>query len=395
MVPPPPTKYKKRRRIYERLKTNNRYTSLATVPEGEELRDAHTWFGPKLAGVLVTLLVCAAGLKELSKAFTQGTTKDGQLRGRETTIKSKQSGQSEEEQRDAAEAYALTRNVQIPTELNFLAGVYDPVLPTDRAFLWQIPRSASGTIKAIAARCFGLLVASEVGAASVSDRLTIISDLEGGKYVNVDTSTAEGIDKAKQIGLTSLPGLNLISTSFFYDAAVKLFSETNRGRCVVMMRHPVERAASLFAVHVNEPNSPITLTGMSLSEYANSDRAERNWMTRFLSNTQEGELTTEHLAIAMKILETKCLIGLLKFKGESMRRIENYFGWTIDGEKASDCHTKLLDWNWINKNKHMPVKEGSEVWRKLADVNDMDMKLYKHAERLYKIQGDVLFKGSI
>ena len=401
---PPPGKYKKRRRIYERLKANARYQSLATVPEGEELRDVHTWFGPKLAGMLVVLLICFAGIKEVSsflRNFSQGgesryvTGKsDGSLRGGSKLSISTIPGKSDDEQQAAAEAYSLMARTKIPPELKFLAGVGDPLSPSDRVFLWHVPRSASATVKAIAAQCFGLLLATEVGGSAASDRLSIVTDLEGGSYVNVDTSTPTGIEHAKKMDLPNLPGLNFVASSFIYEAAESLFSDLHKGRCIAMMRNPVERAASLYAFHVNNPNSALTLPGMSLLDYANSDRVERNWMTRFLSNAKDADLTSEHLAIAMKVIETKCLVGLLKYKGESLSRIETYFGWTMDGDKASECHTKLLDWNWPNKNKHVSIREGSEIWRKLAEVNDLDMKLYKHAERVYKMQGEVFFKGA-
>ncbi|KAI2492771.1 hypothetical protein MHU86_21776 [Fragilaria crotonensis] len=399
---PPPGKYKKRRRVYERIKANARYQPLATVPEGEELRDANTWFGPKIAGILVVVLICIAGIKELSSFLSAFSDVDGRrdgktdssLRGGAKRIISSLSGQSEIEQQDAAEAHALMLKAQIPPELKFLAGVNDPVLPSDRVFLWHVPRSASATVKAIAAQCFGLLLATEVGGASASDRLAITSDLEGGNYVNVDTSTPAGIEHAKKMNLPNLPGLNLVASSFFYEAAENLFSDQHKGRCIAMIRHPVDRAVSLYALHLNTPNSPLVLPGMSLMDYANSDRVERNWMTRFLSNAKDADLTSDHLGIAMKVMETKCLVGLLKYKGASLSRIETFFGWTMDGTKASGCHSKLLDWNWPNKNKHAPIREGSEVWRKLADVNDLDMKLYKHAERVYKMQGEVFSRSA-
>ena len=401
---PPPGKYKKRRRVYERIKANARYQPLATVPEGEELRDAHTWFGPKIAGILVAVLICIAGIKEVSNFFSAFSDADGRLdetgktkgamRGGAKRIISNLSGQSETEQKDAEEALLLMLKAQVPPELKFLADVHDPLLPSDRVFLWHVPRSASATVKGIAAQCFGLLLATEVGGPSASDRLSITTDLEGGNYVNVDTSTPAGIEHAKRMNLPNLPGLNLVASSFFYEAAENLFSYLHKGRCITMMRDPVERAGSLYALHLNDPNSALVLPGMSLMDYANSERVERNWMTRFLSNAKDADLTSEHLGIAMKVMETKCLVGLLKYKGESLSRIETFFGWTMDGSKASDCHSKLLDWNWPNKNKHTPIKEGSEVWRKLADVNDLDMKLYKHAERVYKMQGEVFSRSA-
>jgi hypothetical protein len=379
--------------------------SLATVPEGEELRDSHNWFGFKIASVLVGLIICIAGIKE-GTHFMRGLVRGGEARydtaslGLSPKVQTKANNlitgivNSDLDVEGEAAAYSLMRKAQIPKELSFLAGVYDPLLPSDRAFLWHIPRCASNTVKSIAGQCFGLLLATESGGSATSDKLSIIADLEGGHYVNVDTSTPTGIEHAKNLNVANLPGLNLVASSYFYDAAEKLFSEQHRGRCIAMMRHPVDRAVSLYAFLANDPKNTVVLPGMSLEDYVNSDRVERNWMTRFLSNAKEDELTAEHLAIAKKVLETKCLVGLLKFKGESLSRIETYFGWTIDGEKASDCHMKLLDWNWPNKNKHNSVKEGSETWRKLETVNNLDMQLYKYAEKIYKLQGEAIFRSS-
>lgn len=400
----PPGKYKRRRRVYERIKAAQRYQPLATVPEGEELRDHHSWFGPKVAGLLIVLIICIAGIKEgVFVLQTLVACGDGgryygedadQLRRRKKNKKplstvSKVPQEEEDDEEDDEADFKLMRKVKIPDELKYLASIYDPILSTDRAFLWHVPRSAAATIKSIASQCFGLLLATEMGAATASDQISIITDLEGGNYVNVDTSTPAGIQHAKELNMANLAGLNFVSTSYFYDAAEHLFSEYHRGRCMTMMRHPVDRAASLFHLFASDPNNQFA--GMTIDEYVNSDRVERNWMTRFLSNGVDNELKLEHLAIAKRVLEQKCLVGMMKFKWESLRRFETYFGWTLDGEKVNDCHTKLLDWNWPNKNKHPAVKEGSEAWRKLAALNDLDMKLYKHAEKIYKIQGQRLF----
>jgi len=49
-----------------------------------------------------------------------------------------------------------------------------------------------------------------------------------------------------------------------------------------------------------------------------------------------------------------------------------------------------LDWNWPNKNKHQIVTEGTDLWRKIGEANDFDMKLYHHAEKVFKAQGKKL-----
>jgi hypothetical protein len=389
-------KYKRRRRVYERmkLKASARYQSLATVPEDQELRDPNTWLGPKIAGMLVACLIFLAGVKEIWVQIVHGN-QSAILKSQDVARKKKKVIFPTEDYvaEDEVEAYKLLRKAKIPKELRYLSGIYEPLLPTDRVFLWQIPRSASSTIKSIAAQCFGLLLATEMGANAVTDQINIFTDLEGGNYVNVDTSTPSGIDHAKQLNVTDMPGLNMVASSYFFHAAETLFSNQHKGRCIVMMRHPVERAASLFAVMSKDHSSSPELHGTSIDDYANSDQVERNWMTRFLSNAQDDDLTVRHLALAKKVMETRCIVGLLKYKGTSLARIEHYFGWTMDSEKSRECHTKLLDWNWPSKNKHSQVQEGSETWRKLASLNNLDMSLYKHAEKVFNLQGDSLFRN--
>jgi hypothetical protein len=344
---------------------------------------------------MAALLICIGGIKEATRAIRNLMQGDETHRHELSSARHRRrpprfSGGALQFDENDEEYDAADRNVAFPEELRYLHNVDDPLLPNDRVLFWHVPRTGAATIKTIAAQCFGLLLAAENGAAAASDKLTIISDLEGGKYVNVDTSTREGIEHARAVDLANMRGLNLVASSYLYDAAENLFSEKFKGRCITMLRHPVERAASLFYYLSTHPNNIVT-PAMTLEQYAASDRVERNWMTRFLSNSLDKEVTTEHLVLAMHVLERKCIVGMLNFKVESLRRFETYFGWTLDGESVNDCHAKLLDWDWPNKNKHVAVKEGTEAWRKLASVNDLDMKLYRHAEKVFRQQGIQLF----
>jgi hypothetical protein len=68
---------------------------------------------------------------------------------------------------------------------------------------------------------------------------------DGAAYINVDTSTAEGIRKAKRVGLVESGVANVIASPHFYPAA-SLFNADEEGRCFTMIRHPIERAVSMF-----------------------------------------------------------------------------------------------------------------------------------------------------
>eukprot|EP01083_Nonionella_stella_P045150 121350_1 len=112
-------------------------------------------------------------------------------------------------------------------------------------------------------------------------------------------------------------------------------------------------------------------------------------MTRFLSNTLSGELTPEHEAIAKEVLRTKCLVGLLRDKTETMRRLEVFFNLKANerNQRREECEEKLLYWDWPGKNRHEPVVQGSEAWDTLLKQNTFDLRLYEYAERLFEAQG--------
>ena len=55
--------------------------------------------------------------------------------------------------------------------------------------------------------------------------------------VNVDTTTIEGIDRARDLGLVPSGLANLIFTDKLKYAAIELFGEANRGRAIALFRH--------------------------------------------------------------------------------------------------------------------------------------------------------------
>ena len=283
--------------------------------------------------------------------------------------------------------------VEIIGNFTNFADVTSPMKSSDVAFFWHIPRSGGSTVKHITAECLGLTQASEVGTVGghiEDDELVAVHHIEGGKFVNVDTSTIAGLERARLMNLTSFPKLHIITSPFLIKAS-ELFNEEHNGRVFFFLRHPVERAVSMYYhLNANDPDGNI-LDGKSLEQYAKSPLVENNWMTRFLSNQLGGELTEDHEAIAREFLRRKCLIGLLSHKATSMERFERYFGWRIVGQKMEHCQDQLLNWNWPSKNKHPRLKEGGVVWRSLEDNNAFDLRLYHYAHELFQEQS-VLFQ---
>jgi len=63
--------------------------------------------------------------------------------------------------------------------------------------------------------------------------------------MNVDTTSPEGMDRAKQLGLASSLLVDII-VSGYVSATPRVFTPTNRGRLFALFRHPVDRLASKF-----------------------------------------------------------------------------------------------------------------------------------------------------
>merc|ERR1712157_159133 len=98
----------------------------------------------------------------------------------------------------------------------------------------------------------------------------------------------------------------------------------------------------------------------------------------------------QDLDLAKEILKTKCLIGLLSRKQESLERFQAYFGWSKLAKKSgvAECEERLLGWGWSNKNKHPEVDINSEAYHLIRTKNELDIKLYEYAIELFDEQGD-------
>ncbi|KAL7529046.1 hypothetical protein ACHAXR_002765 [Thalassiosira sp. AJA248-18] len=165
-----------------------------------------------------------------------------------------------------------------------------------------------------------------------------------------------------------------------------------------MFRHPIERAVSMFhylpkAKH--EPTYDPDLSHISIEMWSRSKRVEHNWMTRFLSNELEADLTLEHLEISKEVLRKKCIIGLFDEKSESWLRLERFFRWKFPPKDNRECLDRLLNWGWSNKNLHPTVEEGSDAWELLYKQNEFDMMLYQHAQLLFEQQRTLFGEGGI
>ena len=267
---------------------------------------------------------------------------------------------------------------------------------SDVPFFFHFPRSGGSTLLEIMSSCIGLVLASDVGARDGhgSDPNLQVIETPVGSYVNVDTNSQAGLERAIELKLLD-SGLVDVVSSNIPISALKLFefSPQYRGKMFVLLRNPVERAASQFFELQKHDRH---YARMSIEKYASSrkDEADFNIMTKTLVDKPgltTGSLTEDDLNTAKEILRRKALVGLLSDKGDTVLRFERYFGWTYDTAEDKTCSEKLLHWEWKNKGEdNGPIAEDSKIYQDLAARNAFDVELYAYAVKLFKEQGAVL-----
>lgn len=259
-----------------------------------------------------------------------------------------------------------------------------PMEMMDTPVFWQIPRSGSTTLKLIFSQCMGKVLASEQGAGHQLDEQLEIIQKDFGNFANVDTTTVLGLRRARELGLVPSRTVDVVVTPHIRQATM-LFDKHHKGRLFAMFRHPADRLVSLY-YFLRMPNqrNP-NVANMTLEEFAFG--YGENWMVRTLTNTMEGELEDSHLHIAKEILRRKFLIGLLEEKTESLRRIQDYFGFKLVSTVSQTCKNNMFYFEPSSKNPHPKLDPASEAYGILETRNRYDFELYEYAKFLFGQQG--------
>mmetsp|Transcript_7837 Transcript_7837/g.11970 ORF Transcript_7837/g.11970 Transcript_7837/m.11970 type:complete len:643 (-) Transcript_7837:175-2103(-) len=290
-------------------------------------------------------------------------------------------------------------NPDIPLEtLNLFKDAWDPWEKTDTAVFWHIPKAGGSTIKDTIGGCHRKIWASEFGVTDGHDKDTEIAvvypaggeaGLDRSPFVNVDTTTVAGIERAKQMGFADSGLADAVVTPFIYEAN-ELFTETAKGRLFTVFRHPIDRAVSMFyylQVATWEPTYKPELKEWTIEQYAKSDIVENNWMTRQLANALSGDLTDDHLKIAMEVIRRKFLVGLMTEIDKTMSRAEQFFHWNfhVNPVNQEKCRETLMGGgaNSNSKNKKEKPKPGDPAYEALSWQNNYDLQLYAYIEKLF------------
>lgn len=223
---------------------------------------------------------------------------------------------------------------------------------------WHIPRSGGRMIIDLMSRCYSIKYSVVVGD-NLDDARTTLQD----------------------------PNHEGVLVSSFVHETMYLLDSDHYARMFTFLRHPIERAASVYE---NHHKSHDQISKMSFEEYAKSKYAENNWMVRYLSGKTSGEVTNDHLSVAKEVLRRKFVIGLLDKKEESAKRIGQFFApkWDPNGEGMGEgCLSMVVN----DAEPKSTIKEGNQAWNLLVWQNKLDMKLYEYAQQLFAQQGEDLF----
>jgi len=297
--------------------------------------------------------------------------------------------------------------------LSNLTTVYNPNKETP--YFWDVHFSGESIAEAVFGHCHGLIQACEFGLRQpefTEDKLATF-ELDGIKYVNVDTTTLPGIIRANKLQLSQSHIADIVISPHMHEMAARIFSSDHPARMFALFRHPVDRAIGMYyylqKATWDSMYNP-SLAQMTMEEYAKSQFIENNWVTRFLVHKPSGKLTHSDMLLAKKIIKFKCLVGIYDDIEASLVRFERYFGWGVHDRahkhgEIPKCRKRFLDLGDRNTLGHpVSVKEGratetndglvkvgSKAWDAIVRQNIFDMELYEFAKQIYKIQGEQIF----
>lgn len=241
------------------------------------------------------------------------------------------------------------------------------------------------------------------------------------KFVNVDTTSKDGILRAAKLGLATSRKADMIFTSDINFAGQHLFDQAHKGRIYAFFRNPVDRSVSKFfylQTATWERTYRPEWVGMSIVEWATKHNLDENFLVKKILGKTLGEIITiEDLFIAKDIVRRHFMVGLMNDMEESIRRFnivlgvkfkdecrKQYFGYNdrkevnVNSEILGAQHLAVNDSGQtqgaidnMNSNPHPKVVEGSLEYRILAERNSFDMVLYDYITLLYEEQRSLIY----
>mmetsp|Transcript_12291 Transcript_12291/g.17476 ORF Transcript_12291/g.17476 Transcript_12291/m.17476 type:complete len:451 (+) Transcript_12291:46-1398(+) len=286
---------------------------------------------------------------------------------------------------------------RIPEALRYLADMKTPYNKVAEVpYFWDIPFSGETMAERMFRKCHILVQACEKGVEQPDfndEKLEVFTASDGSQYVNVDTTTISGIERAQDLNLAHERIADIMVSPLVNDFAKHIFDEDHMGRMFALFRHPVDRAISMYYYLGSASWDPLfnpKIKQMTLVEYARSASMENNWVTRFLLNKFSGPLQKDDMRAAKEVVRKKVLVGLFDDIEGSMARFEKYFGWTQPGTEdeanTGKCRKAIIE-AWDKRHDHPPIIQDGPEWKAIVAANRWDLELYQYVKILYKYQG--------
>lgn len=231
------------------------------------------------------------------------------------------------------------------------------------------------------------------------------------KFVNVDTTTKLGIERAATMGLVSSGKADMIFTSDISFAAAKLFDNHHRARILALFRNPVDRCVSKFyylQTAMWERTYQPEWANLSVMEWAEKYNDDENFMVKKMAmKGLRDPVDMTDLVIAKEIVRRYFIVGLMNDMEESFQRFNIVLGLDDTFEQKQMCMNTYLSSAHeitadvvgeshavpavaVNSNPHPKVLEGSPEYNLLAKRNALDMMLYDYITRLYAEQASIV-----
>ena len=274
----------------------------------------------------------------------------------------------------------------------------------------DIPKSGGTTAKAIY-ECQGLSLANRAGSLPLfghdHDNYLLAfkpwPDISSATYVNVDTTSYEGIDHAAKLRLVPRHAADIIFTSYPQYAIEHLYSKNHRGRALLLARHPVERLISKFyylQVATWERSYRPQWKTMKISYWARMVNNDNEHMVKKLAGKRMNEEVTEQdLQLAMRTVKERFVVGLMHNMEESIHRFNVILGIDESTELSRNCMDQFFGHGVkkTNSNSHPKIKEGSVPWDSLAQANQLDIRLYNYMVELFDEQRGLIesYRGAL
>ena len=209
--------------------------------------------------------------------------------------------------------------------------------------------------------------------------------------MNVDTTTEDGILRAKHLALIPSGKADLIFSGSVRFAMEHLYDPVHKGRIIGLFRNPVERWVSRFyylqMATWEKGYNPIW-KDITIIEYAQTAIKSGNLLISEITGVRLNNITDEHLQLAKQIVKEYFIVGLTNQMEESIYRFNNVMGITPEESKAcmdeffrgvSDDATTAK----TNSNPHPVIDKNHPAWQIIAQKMPLDIQLYDYIHELF------------